>query len=323
MPRYIRNTAILAKIESSYGVDPTPTEGANAILVSNVSINPLNAQNISRDLIRPYMGGSEQLVGEAFIEMSFDVELQGSGAAGTNPGYFPLLEACGFAVSLTAAVRSNAYLETPADGSVTIYYFLDGVKHVAKGCRGDVSFKMKSGERPVMSFSFQGLDGGVTAASPAALTLTGFKTPNVITDPNTGDLTFGCTFNADALTPALTGGTSYSSQGIELGIGNSVAHTPLLGGQSIDISNREVKGKIALDLSAAQEVTFMASVLANTLQSIGLLHGTAAGYKVWVFMPAVQLINPSMVDVNGRVLVGFDIRAVPSAGNDEFRLVTA
>src|SRR3989338_10969454 len=105
MPRYIRNTAILAKIEATYGVDPVPTEAANALLVSNVSINPLNAQNASRDLIRPYLGGSEQLVGTAFVEMSFDVELQGSGAAGTDPAYFPLLEACGFAASRTAAVR--------------------------------------------------------------------------------------------------------------------------------------------------------------------------------------------------------------------------
>lgn len=321
MARYFRNTAILAKIESSYGVDSTPTEGANAILVSNVSINPLNAQNVPRDLIRPYLGGSEQLVGNAYLEMSFDVELQGSGAAGTNPAYFPLLEACGFAVTNTASTRSNAYLETPADGSVSIYYFSDGAKRIAKGCRGNVSLKMNSGERPVMSFRFLGIDGGVTAASPSALTLTGFKTPGVVSDPNTGDLTFGCTFNADAAAPVLTGGTGYPSLGLELDLGNAVAHVPMLGSESIDIGQREVVGKITLDLTAAQEVTFMTSVKANTTQSIGLLHGTVAGYKVIVFMPAVQLINPSHVERDGRLLIGFDIRAVPVSGNDELRLV--
>lgn len=322
MARYIRNTAILAKLESTYGVDSTPTEGANAMLVSNVSLNPLNAQNVSRDLIRPYMGGSEQLVGTAFVEMSFDVELQASGTAGTAPAWGPLMEACGFAATSTALTRNNYYPETPADGSVSIYYFLDGVKHVALGCRGTFSLKMGVGERPVLSFRMLGIDGGITAASPSALTLTGFKTPSVITDPNTGDLTFGCTFNVDTSAPALTSGTAYTSRGLSIDLGNAVAHTPLLGGESIDTSNREVTGHVDLDLTAAQEVTFMTAVKANTTQSIGLIHGTTAGYKVVVFMPAVQLINPTMQDVNGRLLVGFDIRAVPSAGNDDVRIVT-
>lgn len=322
MPRYMRNTAILAKIEATYGVDPTPTEAANAMLVSNVSINPLNAQNVSRDLIRPYMGGSGQLVGAAYVEIGFDIELVGSGTAGTNPNWSALMEACGFAVTNTAAVRSNFYLETPADGSVTLYYFADGVKHVVTGARGNASIKMTAGDRPVISFRLQGIDGGVSAASPSALTLSGFKTPAVVNDPNSGDLAFGSTFNVDALTPALTGGTSYPSLGLEIDLGNSVNYIPILGGQAVEITAREVTGKITLDLTAAQEVTFMSTVKANTTQSLGFLHGTVAGYKTILFMPAVQLINPSMVDRNGRLMVGFDIRAVPSSGNDEFRLVT-
>ena len=184
--RYIRNTAILAKIESTYGTDSTPTEGANALLVSNVSINPLSAANVDRDLVRPYMGASEQLVGPANIELSFDIELSGAGAAGTAAAYGPLLRACGFAETLSASIRAEYNLVTPVADSVSIYYFSDGVKHIAKGCRGTLSLKMSAGGRPVLSFKFLGLDGGVTAASPSALTLTAFKTPTVISEPNTG-----------------------------------------------------------------------------------------------------------------------------------------
>ena len=317
--RYIRNTAILAKIESTYGTDSTPTEGANALLVSNVSINPLSAANVDRDLVRPYMGASEQLVGPAHIELSFDIELSGAGAAGTAAAYGPLLRACGFAETLSASVRAEYNLVTPVADSVSIYYFSDGVKHIAKGCRGTLSLKMSAGGRPVLSFKFLGLDGGVTAASPSALTLTAFKTPTVISEPNTGDLTFGATYTA--ATPTLTGGTGYPSQGIELDLGNAVNYTPLLGGESVDISQRQVTGKILLDLTAAQEVTFMASVKANTLQSLGLMHGTTAGYKVMIFMPAAQLINPSKSEVNGKLMIGYDIRALPSSGNDELKIV--
>jgi len=317
--RYIRNTAILAKIESTYGTDSTPTEAANALLVSNVSINPLSAANVDRDLVRPYMGASEQLVGTAYIDLSFDIELSGAGAAGTAAAYGPLLRACGFAETLSASVRAEYNLVTPVADSVSIYYFSDGVKHIAKGCRGTLSLKMSAGGRPVLSFKFLGLDGGVTAASPSALTLTAFKTPSVISEPNTGDLTFGATYTA--ATPTLTGGTGYPSQGIELDLGNAVNYTPLLGGESVDISQRQVTGKILLDLTAAQEVTFMASVKSNTLQSLGLMHGTTAGYKVMIFMPAAQLINPSKAEVNGKLMIGYDIRALPSSGNDELKIV--
>lgn len=317
--RYLRNTSILAKIESTYGVDSTPTEGANAILVSNVSINPLAATNVDRDLIRPYLGNSEQLVGTAYIEISFDVELSGAGAAGTAPAYGPLLRACGFAETVSAGVRVEYNPVTPVADSVVIYWFSDGVKHIAKGCRGNFAIKMGVSGRPVLSFAFQGIDGGVTAASPSALTLTAFKTPAIITDANTGDLTFGCTYTA--ATPTLTGGTGYPSQGLELDIGNAVNYTPLLGGETVDVSQRAVSGSIALDLTAAQEVTFMGTVKANTTQAAGLMHGTTAGYKVMLFMPAIQLINPKKVDVNGKLLVGFDLRAVPSSGNDELKIV--
>ena len=317
--RYIRNTAILAKFETVYGTDAAPTEAANALLVSNVSINPLNAQNVSRDLVRPFLGGSEQLVGVANIEMSFDVEFAGSGTAGTAPAFGPLLRACGFSEAVTVGVRTEYTLVTPVTESVSIYYFSDGVKHVARGCRGDLSIKMGVKSRPVLSFKFLGLDGGVTAATPAALTLSGFKAPSVISELNTGDVMFGCTYTA--ATPELTGGTGYPSQGLEIALGNSVNFTPLLGGETIDVTDRAVTGKVQLDLTAVQEVAFMASVKTNTLQSAGLMHGIAAGYRVMAFMPAMQLINPSKVDVNGKLLVGYDLRAVPLLGNDELKIV--
>ena len=89
--RFIRKTAILAKAETTYATDSTPTEGANAILVSNVSINPLNAQNVSRDLIRPYLGGSEQLVVSSTVKCTFTVELSGAGSGAGAHKHSPKL----------------------------------------------------------------------------------------------------------------------------------------------------------------------------------------------------------------------------------------
>lgn len=323
MPRLMRNTAILAKIETTYGTDPTPTGGANAILVSNVSATPLVSNNVSRDLIRPYLGGSEQLVGTKYIELSFDVELQSSGSmvTPTVPSWGVLARACGLAETGTAGVRVEYNPISTSFESVTIYYYLDGVLRKLLGARGNLVIKMGVGERPVLSFAFKGLDGGVTATALPATTLTGFKVPAVVTDGNSGDLTFGCTYTA--ATPALTGGTIYPSRGIEIDLGNTVEFVPMLGSEAVDIINRETKARIALDLTAAQEVTFDGTIKANTTQAIGLQHGSTAGSKALVFAPVVQLINPTYQEFSGRVLMGLEARLMPSSGNDELKLVAA
>jgi peptide/nickel transport system substrate-binding protein len=58
------------------------------------------ANNVNRDLVRNYFGASEQLVGIAYIEAEFTVELQGSGTAATAPAWGALLRAAGHANGL-------------------------------------------------------------------------------------------------------------------------------------------------------------------------------------------------------------------------------
>lgn len=316
MPRYSRNSVVLAKTEVTYGVDPTPTGAANAVLVSNLSVNPLNANNVSRDLVRAYFGGSEQLVGTVNVEVSFDVELQSSGTAGTAPAWGPLIRACGFGETISAGNRVEYLPVSASFESVTIYYHDDGVLHKVLGSRGTVDVTMAVGERPMLKFKFTGLDGGVTAVANATPTYTAFKTPAVVTDANTNDLLVGCTYT----TGTLGTGTAYPSRGIEWTVGNDVKYTPMVGGETVDLVQREVTGKVMLDLTAAQEVSFMSTVKANTTQSFGFQHGTAAGFVSIIYAPTVQLINPRKEDVDGRRLIGFDLRAVPSTGNDELRI---
>lgn len=316
MPRYIRNTVILAKIETTYGVDAAPT-GADALLVSNVSITR-NANNVSRDLIRGYMGASEQLVGTRSIECEFVVELAGSGTAGTAPAWGTLLRACGMAEVVNATPPYVEYTPVSSNFSAaTIYYYLDGIVHKALGCRGTCEIRVPLGERPVLQFRFTGIDGGAVAQANPSPTLTAWKTPVVVTDPNTGDVTLGSAYASGS----VTGGTVYPSRGIEITLGQSVQYIPMLGGDSVDITGRETTGRMTLDLTAAQEAQMIADINANALTSIGITHGTVAGNTIVLFAPAVQRINPRVEDVEGRALVSMDLRLTPQAGNDEIRIV--
>ena len=139
----------------------------------------------------------------------------------------------------TANVRVEYNPITDSMEAVTIYYYDDGMEHKLLGCRGEMGIVLRVNELPKLRFRFLGLDGGDTAAANPALTLTAWKTPAAVTDPNTGDLTFGCSYVA--ATPAISAGTAYPSTGIEIALGNALVHTPLLGGQSIDITARTLQ----------------------------------------------------------------------------------
>lgn len=321
--RRLKNTTILAKIGSVYGTDVIPTGAANAILVSDVSFSPLEASNVDRNFIRAYMGASESLVGTAFKSLSYSVELVGSGAAGIAPAWGPLLRACGFSETLTATTRVDYLPISTAFEWVDQYYFADGVLHKLLGCRGTASLDLSSGVIPKIKFQFKGIDGGLAAGTPAGVDYSTWKTPQVVTDVNTIDLLMGCT-HADVVAPVLVGGTATPYNKLMFDFGIDAPHIPLIGGESVEIMDRKITGDLEIDLTAAQDVAFMGTVKANTLGSMGLVHGTVVGNKTLIFAPSVQLTTPTYSDLSGKLMNSYKLVLPPSgAGNNELRIVTS
>lgn len=97
-----RKRLILCKSEATYGVDITPG-GPDALLVRSLDVTPIEADVVSRDLIRNYLGNSDQLLAQTRVSISFQVEMASSGAAATAPRFSSLLKACGMAETITAA----------------------------------------------------------------------------------------------------------------------------------------------------------------------------------------------------------------------------
>ena len=99
-PIFWRDKLILAKIESTEGVDPVPA-GADALLVKNVSYTPMEGNDLSRELELPYFGDQGTIPVELRATISFEVELAPSGAEGSPPQWGKLLRACAVAETIT------------------------------------------------------------------------------------------------------------------------------------------------------------------------------------------------------------------------------
>lgn len=318
MNRFLRNTVIQLKPEVTYGIDPGSWTAADALLISDAKFR-IDRDVVPRNLIRGYLGGSEHLVGTRRAEINFTVELAGSGTAGTVPQWGKLLRMCGMAEVVTPGARVEYTPVSAAFESGAARYFIDGVVYFSRGVRGSVKLKLNANDRPVLECSMMGFDTNAIEAVVNASAYPNWKRPFVVSDANSGDIRIGGTY----LAGNITGGQVLKSRGIEIDLGNKVSHAKLLGGEAIDIVDRDTSGKMSVELSAADEVTWRTDINANTLASVGFSHGVGAGNLIRVFGPSVQRIDPQAEDYEGGLLTSTELRFLPVNGNDELRIVAA
>lgn len=101
-----RKKLLLVKAESSYGVDSTPTNTANAILALNCQIK-FEGTPLKRNLDRSFVGAQPSVPVGQHATISFDVEAAGSGTSGTAPGYGPCLIGSGMAETVQGSALTD------------------------------------------------------------------------------------------------------------------------------------------------------------------------------------------------------------------------
>ena len=320
MARLVKKTVVLAKVETTAGTDAVPTGALNAIQVMNLSITPMDAKLVALDTITPWFGGTIDLVATSCMKCSFEVLLAGSGTAATGTAWGQLLLGCAMAETTGLLTPNRVEYDPVTDvlKTLTLYWYDDGVQHKMLGAFGSVKLSAKAGEAPKLAFDFIGVDGGTTAVANPSAVLTTWKQPVPVTKANVTDILLGCTYAAGV----LTGGTSYNSTGLTLDWGNTTAFVPMLSTETVVLTDRNLKGTVELDLTAALEVTHITAVKDNTLQGLGFTLGTTTGNKIMLYMPKAQLLNPKKVDNQGMRLIGFDLGFNPSAGNDEIKIIS-
>lgn len=320
MPRFIKKTLILAKVEATSGTDAVPTGAANAIKAFDMSITPLEMNAISVNVMAGWFGAAMSFPGASCVKCTFSILLAGAGVAATAPAWGTLLQGCASAET-TGLLTPNRVEYLPATDAIktlTIYYYDDGLLHKLVGCMGNPKLSAKVNEVPKLTFDFVGLEGGAVAASNVVATLTPWKDPVAITKANVTDINLGCSY----ATGVLTGGTAYNSTGLTMDWGSAPKFTPMLTTEDVIFDDRKIKGAFSLELSAAQEVAMIAQIKARTVQSMGFVMGTVSGNKIMLHAPSMVLKAYKKEELNGKRLCGFDFELDPLGGNDELRIVS-
>lgn len=115
-----RNTVFLAKVEATSGVDAVPTASADAVLINGEPRISFNVNMIQTEEVTGSLDGAGSIQAGMNCEISFDVYVKGSGAAGTVPEWGKLLRACGYAETILAAPVPASAEACAAGGSTTL-----------------------------------------------------------------------------------------------------------------------------------------------------------------------------------------------------------
>lgn len=169
-PWSLRIEGLLAKIESSYGVDPTPTAGDDGIRGVGRIWGALSHEwafpNMREEVV------SNSLIGVApgtpkgrLVNIDYTVQLMGAGAAydsGTpvRPECDPLIMACGFARTHDDTGGSEKVTYDLADtghAGVTVYAYAGGKEFKVTHCRGNMTWSPQAGGLGTIQFQLQGL----------------------------------------------------------------------------------------------------------------------------------------------------------------------
>ena len=302
-----RKRLIQVKKESTYGTDSTPI-GTDALLVRNLEITPVEADVVSRDLIRNYLGNSPQLLANTRVSITFQVEMAASGTAGTAPRFGSILQACGMSETIVASTSVSYAPVSSAFSSASIYFNNDGIRHIMTGCRGSFTLTAEVGQIPTIDFTMVGVYNAPTDTALPSTTYSAQASPLIFKQGNTSAFSF----------------FSYSGclQSVSFDMANETVYRELVGcSKEVLITNRAPSGTVMIEAPALATKDFFALSQTETTGNLTFLHGTTAGNRVTFTASQCDVGNPTYADQDGVQMLNIPIVAVPStAGNDELAL---
>lgn len=306
---------ILAKIESVYNTDPTPTGVANAVLVEDPSWSLEGLRMIARNPVSTSLASRKQLFAGTLRQVSFQMEMKGPGAAysaSVLPEMDPLLRACGFAATLVTTGGSETVTYKPASSgieSATIYYYQDGLLQILTGCRGNVSFAMNVNDgRGMASFTMTGHSVSSTDVALATPTYDSTVPPPVINGSFTVD-SYGAVID-----------------GLTFDMSNTVATPPDLnavdGYSQVYITKRDVNGSISPERVLVATEAFEANLRSGAAMALttGVI-GADQYNRYTVSMPAISYRNITPGDRDGVGIYTLPFGADISTGDDEVSIL--
>lgn len=306
MPKYLRKMAILAKVETTAGTDALPTGAANAMLVGDVQLTPLDGDSVERTVVRPYFGAPGSKMVSSYSKVAFSIEAAGVAALGDIPGYAALMRGCAMAMTNTAGVETIFAPATDSLDSLSIYGYIDGILHKMLYTRGTVKLAADAKTIPKWTFEFTGTFIPATDTVLPTVVYTSFQAPLGVNKANT-------TLSLDSYAAACSA--------FSWDAGNTVVKRDLINVDTIEITGRKSTGSVTIEQTSVAAKNWIEMGYEGVLVPMTMVHGQGTTNVVELSSQYAQIGKPSFSEVDGIQMVTLPLEFIPSsAGNDEWAI---
>lgn len=306
MPLFMTKMAILVKVETVRGTAAT-LAAADAMLVRDVSLTPLEGDEQELGYIKPYYGAGGTVMTTAYRKISFKVPFSGVATAGGMPGWAVLMRACGVSVTVAAGVKTTFAPVTDGIESVTIDGVIDKQRYRMLGAQMNAKVQVDAKGLPWWEVEATGSFEPVTdTGTMPAVNYTAWLDPLGVNKGNT-TLTLH--------------GVSVAASSFSFDIGAQVVKRDLIGVDETRITGRKSVGSVTFENTAVGVKDWVGLAKAGAVGALELKQGQTATNTVKLTSARAKLGKPSFSENDGIQMIQVPITFVPSdAGNDEWTL---
>lgn len=304
-----KKQVLLAKIETTEGTDAVPTAADNAILIMRDPDFKENIEELERNVNQVTLGMKPSIAGTKFSGITFQVEVAGSGVAGTAPRIGALLRACSHAETIGDDGGGNSSVvydpTSVSTSTVTLYLYKDGLLHKMLGCRGSVKQTSEAGKIAVWEYTMKGL----------------WVTPTDVALPTP---TFESVVPPVVKSAALTynGNSDLVVQQSVIDIANEVSN-------DADVNATDgIKNFVIVSRKPTLTINPEAVLVATedyrgdqltTPRAFSMTIGSAAGNRLKITAPKVNIVDITYGDRDGKIINDLTAQLAEDTGNDEVK----
>lgn len=308
MGKLMRNMLVMAKDQTALGTPATLAAASNAVLVRSAMPSVVDGAFVKRELIRVAMGNYGSDMAEVYRTLEMEVELAGSGAAGTKPGVSPLLLGCRMTETVSAGTSVAYAPATSSPKYLTMECDLDGSLFKLQDAIGNLSLNFDAGQYPTMKMNFIGAYQTMTdRAMPTGAVFTTQKKPLVVNKLNTPTFTLA--------------GLVLPTASFSLDLGADVYWRELVNLSGAEMNDRSPTARLRVELGTVAAKNWGESIRTGEEMALSILHGTVAGNRVGLSCPKLVVnAKPTISDDRGVAMLELSFDVTPTNGNDEFTL---